>query len=74
MTILDDILAHKATEVEAAKRARAPEDLARAAEDCERKPAGFREALRSTPGASVIAEVKRRSPSKGLIREDFDPA
>ncbi|MCR9097955.1 MAG: indole-3-glycerol phosphate synthase TrpC [bacterium] len=73
MTILDDILTHKATEVEAAKRARPPEALARAAESCERKPAGFREALRSTPGASVIAEVKRRSPSKGLIREDFDP-
>lgn len=74
MTILDDILAHKATEVAAAKGARAPEELARAAEACERRPAGFRAALRETAGASVIAEVKRRSPSKGLIREDFDPA
>ena len=74
MTILDDILAHKATEVAAARRSRAPEELARAAEACERRPAGFRAALRETPGASIIAEVKRRSPSKGLIREDFDPA
>lgn len=74
MTILDEILAHKATEVEAAKHARAPEVMAREAEACERVPAGFRAALAETRGASVIAEVKRRSPSKGLIREDFDPA
>ncbi len=73
MTILDEILAHKVTEVQAAKRVRSAEKLAREAESCARKPSGFRAALRETPGAAVIAEVKRRSPSKGLIREDFDP-
>jgi indole-3-glycerol phosphate synthase len=74
VTILDEILAHKATEVDAGKRARPAAELAASAAACDRAPLGFREALRSTPGASVIAEVKRRSPSKGLIREDFDPA
>lgn len=72
MTILDEILEHKRLEVEQAKTLRGPVDLAGAARDCSRAPLGFREALRSTPGVSVIAEVKRRSPSKGLIREDFD--
>ena len=74
MTILDEILENKVEEVAAARRAQDPEALARAAEAIETPPRGFRRALRDTPGVSVIAEVKRRSPSKGLIREDFDPA
>ncbi|MEM9175363.1 MAG: indole-3-glycerol phosphate synthase TrpC [Myxococcota bacterium] len=74
MTILDEILANTAVELEAAKVQHAPDALAAEAEACPRAPLGFRAALRATPGASVIAEVKRRSPSKGLIRADFDPA
>jgi len=35
-------------------------------------PRNFREAI-SSSDCSIIAEVKRRSPSKGTIREDFDP-
>ncbi|MBJ23017.1 MAG: indole-3-glycerol phosphate synthase TrpC [bacterium] len=74
MTILDEILDHKRIELNAARGARDPERLAREAAACDRVPLGFRDALRETSGAAVIAEVKRRSPSKGLIREDFDPA
>lgn len=42
----------------------------------EHTPRGFREKLRqrSHNGAAVIAELKKASPSKGLIRADFQPA
>ncbi len=74
MTILDDIVAYKINEVAAAK-ANAPalslEILAR-----ETSPRGFRAALenKSANGFALIAEIKKASPSKGLIREKFEPA
>lgn len=75
MTILDDIIAYKKTEVAQAK-ANAPiasiEALAKDAGPVR----GFRRALekKSANGFALIAEVKKASPSKGLIRPDFDPA
>ena len=70
MTILDRILEVKRTEIAAAK-ARAPdmERKARAAA----APRDFIGALRVRDPA-VIAEIKKASPSRGVLREDFDPA
>ena len=74
-TILDKIKAYKLEEI-AAARAETPleavEAQARAADPV--RP--FTQALQkaSREGYGLIAEIKKASPSKGLIRADFDPA
>lgn len=75
MSILDDIRAYKLADIDARKRALPFADLeaqARAAT----APRGFEDALKraATTGYGLIAEIKKASPSKGLIRPDFDPA
>lgn len=73
MSVLDEILAHKRVELEAAKRRTSSRELAAEAERASEPPRGFRRALARAPAPAVIAELKRRSPSKGEIRTDFDP-
>ena len=73
MTILDQILEHKRQEVAASKQRVSTDDMAERAIGCRENVRGFRQALSGGSGARVIAEIKRRSPSKGEIRADFDP-
>jgi indole-3-glycerol phosphate synthase len=72
--VLAEILAHKRHEVEVSKRARSPAAMRAAAEARQRaEPTrAFRRALREGPAPRVVAELKRRSPSKGVIRAEFD--
>jgi indole-3-glycerol phosphate synthase len=69
-TYLDRIVdAHRA---EAANDPRNLAELAAAAQAHPSPTRGFRRALQA-PGLSVIAEIKRRSPSKGALNADLDP-
>lgn len=75
MSILDTIIAHKRLEVAEKKAARPLSDVVKAAGSCPTLR-DFRAALvdpeRSAP--RVIAEIKRRSPSKGTLRPNLDHA
>jgi len=72
---LGEICATKREEVAARKGLATVDDLDRAARETT-PPRGFRAALeaRSANGFGLIAEIKKASPSKGLIRADFRPA
>jgi len=74
-TVLDRIKAYKLEEV-AADKAAAPYSEVEAAAKTATPTRGFADALvkASQSGYGLIAEVKKASPSKGLIRADFHPA
>jgi indole-3-glycerol phosphate synthase len=72
MTILDEIVATKRREVDEAKSAVSLESLYEQLPAAP-KPRDFLAALSKGPPIRLIAEVKKASPSAGVIREDFDP-
>ena len=71
MSVLKRIIAYKREEVTARKRGR---PMAMLEHEAAHAPAvcGFRAAL-ERDGSALIAEIKKASPSKGVIRADFDP-
>ena len=74
--ILQKIAAYKRNEIAAAKRARPLAAIERDAKEAE-EPRGFLSAIERRLAAgdyALIAEIKKASPSRGLIRRDFDPA
>lgn len=71
MTILDTIIAHTRRDLDTARRMMPPERLEQHASELP-PPPDFAAALRQRgPRPNVIAELKRASPSAGLIRRDF---
>ena len=74
-TVLDKIAAYKREEVNAAKKARPLRGLMIDAREAP-APRGFHAALENAREAKkpgLIAEIKKASPSQGIIRADFDP-
>ncbi len=70
--ILEKIVEAKQQEVAAAIKMRPLRDLMKAADDCP-PTRDFASAINAPDSISLIAEVKKASPSKGVIREDFAP-
>jgi indole-3-glycerol phosphate synthase len=74
--ILKRIVAHKVEEVSAAKASAPVAELKARIGDLEDVPRGFERHLREAAASdwtAIIAEIKKGSPSKGVIRPDFDP-
>lgn len=74
MTILDRILATKRNEVDFVQRRR-PLNIVRLDAELQPPPRDFFAAvsISTASGPNLIAEIKRKSPSAGLIVNDFDP-
>jgi len=70
--VLEKIMAIKAEEVAAAKSRVSFEELQTSLEEAS-PVRDFVQALRDAEGVGLIAEVKKASPSAGLIRDDFHP-
>ncbi|MEX0866329.1 MAG: indole-3-glycerol phosphate synthase TrpC [Pirellulales bacterium] len=70
--VLQKIVAHKYQEIAAAKQRVAAAELRAILRDAP-APLDFFTALAAPDGVSLIAEVKKASPSAGVIRDDFDP-
>lgn len=72
MSVLKEICNKKRAHV-AEQKKRASLDVLKEQIAAQDKPRGFIENLKNTPFPAVVAEVKKASPSKGVIRQDFDP-
>lgn len=72
MTILDEIYKHKLSEVTENKK-RIPVELLKKNIKQKPPPRPFGKALKSDNNISIIAEIKKASPSLGVIRKDFNP-
>ena len=74
MNVLDKIKAYKLEDVAARKESMPVADVEASARDAS-PPRGFADSLKdaSRSGYALIAEIKKASPSKGLIRADFNP-
>lgn len=70
--ILDKIIASTKIRVAKAKENLSPSGLLKALDKVELKALNFKNGLVSIDDVSIIAEIKKASPSKGLIRGDFD--
>lgn len=71
MHIVDEIVEKKRIQIEEEKQAVSLEQMISLAEGKEIRD--FTKAIREAKGLAIISEIKKASPSQGVIKEDFDP-
>ena len=71
-TILEKIIATKRKEIAQSKDALRADQLRAAIKDAP-EPRNFHASLAAAEGVALIAEIKKASPSAGVLRDDFDP-
>jgi indole-3-glycerol phosphate synthase len=71
--LLETIVAATRRTVDVRMAQESPADLGRRAERVTPRPGVFRAALAKAGSVNVIAECKRRSPSRGVLRAEYDP-
>lgn len=69
--ILDEICARKREHIAERKKIISPEEIRESAQTAS-APRGFADALKNSKQPAIIAEIKKASPSVGIIRPDFD--
>ena len=75
MSILEEIIAYKTIEIESLKEQRPLPEMKKVTKNIKVKKNNFVDALKSkisTKQIAIIAEIKKASPSKGVIRKDFN--
>jgi indole-3-glycerol phosphate synthase len=72
-TILDEINNHKKTEVRQLRHIQPLPALKRSLSDRQTEVRDFSAAIRQPERLSIIAEIKKASPSQGVLRKNFDP-
>ena len=70
--ILDEIIAATKIRVQNSKDCVAPKELIKQMDNADFRNYGFKSALEEKGKVSIIGEIKKASPSKGLIRPDFN--
>ncbi len=73
MTILEKIVIYKKQEITEKKRHISLAALEKCSTVTQKKSARFLKALQNKKPVAVIAEIKRKSPSKGILRKNFNP-
>lgn len=71
--ILDDIVDNKLNQLKEEKNIISEEKMQQLAYEYDKKPRNFKDAINNDK-ISIIAEIKKASPSKGVILEDFNPS